>query len=110
MSFNKDDYARARLVKWRAESLAVLGRRAREGRFSVPQRWVAWLLMEKAGVPRALIAELWECPELDVVKYLRVAKAMMLFPPFAARIEYLMRTMPNFALHVPQRAEELCAD
>jgi hypothetical protein len=71
----------------------------------VPREWTAWLLMDKAGMPRELIADPARVPPDYLRKRLRAATAMMMFPPYAARIEALMAQMPLFNM----RREAQCA-
>jgi hypothetical protein len=104
MIFSDDDYASATALKWRAEYLVALGRATHGGALTVPLAWTAFLLMDKAGVPRALVAELSETSPAALAKRIRAARALMIFPPFAARIERLMRSMPRFGIE-----EALCA-
>jgi hypothetical protein len=89
----------ALVVRMRAEALAGLrwpSRQRKRMPLAVPPRWTAWLLMDKAGVPRELIAQQHRLPLPDLRKRLRAATAMMMFPPYAARIEALMAQMPPF--------------
>jgi hypothetical protein len=100
------------VVKGRAQELAGLTRRQwnnRAGVPSVPREWTAWLLMAKAGMPQELIADPARVPPHYLRKRLRAATAMMMFPPYAARIEALMAQMPRFAERQDASREARCA-
>jgi hypothetical protein len=92
-------------LRWRAYALTGAHRIApRPGPLSVPPQWTAWLLMDKAGVPRSLIARTAGIDPALLERRLRLAKAMLIFAPYAARVEALMRSMPAFAEPVPEAA------
>jgi hypothetical protein len=96
--FSEEACSDAMVIKWTAERLAGIWR-IRDGRPklpSIPRQWTAWLLMDKAGVPRELIADACRVPVDRLGKRLLAATAMMMFPPYAARIEALMEQMPRF--------------
>jgi hypothetical protein len=96
--------ADARAVQWDAELQAGLywPRRGTGQAPWVPQQWTAWLLMEKAGLPLDLIAHLTDADPRHIRKRLLAAWALMLFPPYAARIEQLSRHVRCFgAPHLP---------
>ena len=91
-------------VQWQAEALAGLywPQRGRVGFLSVPAQWTAWLLMEKAGLPRDVMAFVSHADERDIRRRVTVAKAAMIFAHYAARIEGLMERMPRYGTaHVP---------
>jgi len=67
---------------------------------AVLPQWTAWLLMEKAGVPADLIAAVAYVEPRRVEKGLRIAKALRLWPPYAAHIDKLMLGMPRFGAAV----------
>lgn len=94
------DYTGAYRALWTAEGLAGVSHQrsaAEPRRFGVPAMWTAWLLMEKAGVPQAIIADVSSADPASLRRRLTVARAMMMFPPYAARIEALMRDMPRYS-------------
>jgi hypothetical protein len=102
--YSEDEIRDACVVEWQAEALAGLHwpQRGRVGFLSIPAQWTAWLLMEKAGVPRDLIAHISHTNPRDIRRRVTVAKAAMLFAHYAARVEALMRRMPRYgAAHVP---------
>jgi hypothetical protein len=89
----------ATYLKWNAERLAGTHfprPRARVTIGFIPPLWTAWLLMEKAGVPRVLIARLWEFPEAYVSLRMGVATFGMMWPPYAAHVERMSAQMPRF--------------
>src|SRR5262245_4093021 len=90
----------AGLCAARAEMQAALywARRASSSQPWVPLDWTTWLLMAKAGVPCELIAYVCEVDPRRLRKRLLAATALMLFAPYAARIEVLMRAMPRFGV------------
>lgn len=97
-------YSSAYMIRWKAEELAELQYPHRPGRrlLSVPPEMTAVLLMDKAGVPHDLIARLSYIQPDTLQRRLRVARALMMFPPYAARIEALMGKMPRYdAADVP---------
>src|SRR5262245_32325952 len=102
--YSDEAFRDAWLVQCDAEKLAGvkwyhLGRR---GLFAVLPQWTAWLLMEKAGVPCDLIATMAYVDLRQVRHGLLVTKALLVWPPYAARIEGLMRQMPRHgAAHGP---------
>lgn len=64
--------------------------------FHIPPHWTRQLLMHKAGVPREFIARAFN-EDLDRVKRrLRILIALMIFPPYAAEIEALMKGMLTY--------------
>jgi hypothetical protein len=80
------------------------------GSSSALSQWTAWLLMEKAGMPRELIAFVSYVDERHITHGLLVVKAWMVWPPYAARIEALMRQMPNYGTaHLPARGAPCAA-
>jgi hypothetical protein len=97
--FSPEASGDALMIKWRAEALAGMHwphRYRRRVLPSVPRQWTAWLLMDKAGVPRDLIAYHARAHRDYLSKRLLAATAMMILPPYAARIEALMQQMPRF--------------
>jgi hypothetical protein len=66
------------------------------GRLRVPPHWTAWLLMEKAGMPRDLIADVSHEKEQHLARKLRFARAMLMLPPYAGRIEELSGRLGRF--------------
>jgi hypothetical protein len=97
--FSDADYARAWQIYWTAARLADAHGSYQRGcrTFSVPPHWTAWLLMDKAGVPRPLIAHSFNVPETHLNSRLRAAKLLLMWAPYAARIEALMDQVPDFA-------------
>ena len=97
--FSNADYARAWQIYWTAVRLTrAHGSYLRHSRtFSVPPHWTAWLLMDKAGVPRPLIAYTFNVPRKHLDSRLRAAWLLLMWAPYAAKIEALMNTMPDFA-------------
>ena len=96
--FSETACSDALAIRWAAERLAGMWR-VRHGRPKlpmVPMQWTAWLLMDKAGVPRELIAEMSRVSVDHLGRRLLAATAMMMFPPYAARIEALAAQMPRF--------------
>ena len=96
--YSKEQIHDACVVQWQAEMQASLywpGKRQSSTPW-VPPQWTAWLLMEKAGMPRDLIAYVCHVDPRALRKRLLVTTALMLFPPYAARIEALMHAMPRF--------------
>lgn len=92
------DYNAAYQLRWKAEEIAGLQYPHKSARrlLTVPPEMTAALLMEKAGVPPALIAKLSYTQPDKLSRRLRVARALLMFPPYAARIEALMEKMPRF--------------
>lgn len=64
--------------------------------FSIPPHWTRQLLMHKAGVPREFIARAFEEDPALVRRRLRCLVALMIFAPYAAEIEALMKSMPSY--------------
>jgi hypothetical protein len=93
--FSLADYARAWHLHWQAMRLA--GAYRPRGPLSLPPRWTAGLLMDKAGVPRELIAGTLNVDRKRLDQRLRVATLLMVFAPYGARIEALRQQMPAFA-------------
>ncbi len=112
-AFSEAAYSLAWMAHWQAKTLAGAHRVfRRRSPLSVPPDWTAWLLMDKAGVPRALIAYCGNAAPERVTRCLRLAKALMIFAPYAARVESLAAQMPRFALDAhaePTAPEVLCA-
>ena len=68
----------------------------------VPEQCTTLLLMERAGVPRELIAYVCHADPREVRKRLRLANWLMVLPPYAARIEALTQQMRRYrATHIP---------
>jgi hypothetical protein len=102
--YSEDEIRDACIVQWQAEAQASLywPQRGQSKAPWVPAQWTAWLLMEKAGVPRELIAYVCHVDPRRLRKCLLVATALMLLPPYAARIEKLKQPIPRYrAPHVP---------
>ena len=72
----------------------------RIGFIAILPQWTAWLLMEKAGVSADLIAAVAYVEPRHVEKGLCIAKALRLWPPYAAHIGKLMLEMPRFGAAV----------
>ncbi|WP_125461894.1 MULTISPECIES: hypothetical protein [Rhodomicrobium] len=95
--FTEEQRAQAIMLKVRADHLvSFYGVRHSVGPLTIPHDWTVWLLMERAGVPRDLIAEYGYVDRRWLDKRLRVGKVAMIFAPFAARIEALSKRMPRF--------------
>jgi hypothetical protein len=111
--WSEEAYRDAYTIRWRAEVLAGVQYPPdrRSNPLWVPPQWTAWLLMDKAGTPRELIARICYADPLLVKRRLRLAWALMLFPPYAARIEALMRTVPRWGggPASPTAKEAVCA-
>ena len=112
--FSETQFAQGYMLKWRAGELAGLYQPQKRGALTIPPEWITYLLLDKAGMPRDLIAHFYEIERRRLNKLIRATKALMLFAPFAARIERLMRAMPHFnvpdAAEPPARLEALCAE
>jgi hypothetical protein len=113
---DRQAYQEAYNMRWKAEELAGVQypAKARGGLLSVPVEWTAALLMDKAGVPLSLIAYVSCEEEKRLRRQLIVAKALLMFPPYAARIETLMEKMPIWAaapgLDTTPAKEGACAE
>jgi hypothetical protein len=85
-------------IQWQAESLAGVRwpLRGRVGALSVPPLFTAWLLMAKAGVPVEVVAYVSHVDLRKVQRGLLVAKALLIWPPYAARVEKMMRMIPRY--------------
>ena len=91
----------ARLVQCDAVKLAELRwDPLGKGWIAVLPQWTAWLLMEKAGFPADLIAAVAYVDLRRVEKGLRIAKALRLWPTYAAHIDKLTQEMPRFGATV----------
>jgi hypothetical protein len=102
--YSEEAYRDAWLVQVDAEALAGVKwfQRGSDNLMAVLPRWTAWVLMEKAGVPVDLIALVVYVDLRSVRRGLLAAKALMMWPPYAANIENLMLRMPRYgAAHVP---------
>jgi len=102
--YSEDEIRDACIVQWQAETQASLywPQRGQSKAPWVPAQWTAWLLMEKAGVPRELIAYVCHADPRELRKRLRLAKWLMLLPPYAARIEALLLPIPRYRTpHIP---------
>ena len=62
----------------------------------IPPLWIAQQLMDKAGVPRDFIARAFQVESRQLNSRLAVLTALMVFAPYGAQIEALMREMPEF--------------
>lgn len=90
-------FSEAYNLLWKAEELAgVRFPRGAAGPLSVPAEATAALLMDKAGVPMPLIVKLSSMEQDRLRRWLMVARTLLMFPPYAARIEALMEKMPRF--------------
>jgi hypothetical protein len=99
------------LAQCEAEILAGV-QAQRSARAIVLAEWTAWLLMDRAGMPRDLIAYVYHTDLTTVTRGLQVATARLIWRPHAARIEKLTEQMPRFgAPHAPatQPKEAACA-
>jgi hypothetical protein len=85
-------------IQWQAESVAGVHwpQRGRVGALSVPPLFTSWLLMSKAGVPVDVIAYVAHVNLRKVQRGLLVAKALLIWPPYAARVEKMMRRIPRY--------------
>jgi hypothetical protein len=85
-------------IQWQAESVAgVHGpQRGNAAPLSVPPLFTAWLLMSKAGVPVDVVAYVAHVELRKVQRGLLVAKALLIWPPYAARVEKLMQMIPRY--------------
>jgi hypothetical protein len=102
--YSEQAYRDAWLVQVDAEALAGVKwyQRGKADWLAVLPRWTAWLLMEKAGVPVDLIALVVYADLRSVRRGILAAKALMIWPPYAANIEKLMEKMPRYGVaHVP---------
>jgi hypothetical protein len=109
--YSKAAMCHACIVQAKADLLAKTQwwQQRKPGASSTLSQWTAWLLMEKAGMPRELIAFVSHVDEGQIRRGLLVVKAWMVWPPYAARIEALMRQMPPYgAAQLPAR-EAPCA-
>lgn len=112
--FGDHDYSRAWVLCWSARYLAGCSRVYPPRKaLSVPPEWTALLLMDKAGVPRELIEHTFVIGPKYLEKRLRTATLLMIYPPYAARIERLGARMPKFreaqAIALPAPEEAACA-
>jgi hypothetical protein len=85
-------------IQWQAESVAAARRpqRGRGGVVSVPPLFTTWLLMFKAGVPLDVVAYISHVDLRKVQRGLLVAKALLIWPPYAARVEKMMHKIPRY--------------
>jgi hypothetical protein len=89
------------LVQSQAENLAGVDL-PRSASSLVPPLWTAWLLMERAGMPRDLIAHVCHVPPGKIRLRVRRAKLLMLLPPYSAHVFRLTGKMTPFGKpHVP---------
>ena len=96
--YSEQAFHNAWLVQCEAEKLAKVSwyHLGKKRWLAVLPQWSAWLLMEKAGVPADLIAAVAYVELRRVEKGLGIAKALRLWPPYAAHIDKLMLEMPRF--------------
>jgi hypothetical protein len=74
------------LVQSQAETLAGVNL-PRSAASLVPPLWTAWLLMERAGVPRDLAAHICRVSPGKIRRGVQKAKTFMLFwPPYSATV------------------------
>jgi len=64
--------------------------------FRIPPDWTRQLLMHKAGVPREVIAKAFKDDPDRVRRRLWALVSLMVFAPYAAEIEALMKSMPSY--------------
>jgi hypothetical protein len=83
------------LVQSQAETLAGVDL-PRSAASLVPPRWTAWLLMERAGVPRDLVAHICHVSPGKIRRGVRTAKLLMLLPPYSAAVFRLTGKMMPF--------------
>jgi hypothetical protein len=102
-SYSEAAYSDAYRVCWRAEALAGVQypQKGRKALLRVPSEWTACLLMEKAGVPLRLIEQVMIVDQKSLGRRLLIVKALMMFAPYAARIENLMKDMPRYGAVQP---------
>jgi hypothetical protein len=91
----------ASVLRCRAETLAEDFSPAT---LSIPPQWIVWLLMERAGVPGELIAQLFKTDLAALNRRLCVATALMRLTPYAAHIEVLAKQWV-----APPHTEAACA-
>jgi hypothetical protein len=91
----------ARRMQSQAEALAGV-HLPRTAAGLAPPRWTAWLLMERAGVPRDLVAHVCHVSPREVRRGVRRAQALMIWPRHAGDVERLSVQMVPFGkVHVP---------
>ena len=81
------------------EAMDIVDRRFALGQrsmFRIPGHWTAQLLMHKAGVPREFIAVAFKEDQDRIRRRLCVLIGLMIFAPYAAEIEMLMKSMPSY--------------
>jgi hypothetical protein len=64
--------------------------------FGIPPHWTCQLLMHKAGVPREFIAKAFSDDPDRVRRRLWALIGLMIFAPYAAEIEALMKNMLTY--------------
>jgi hypothetical protein len=92
----------AKLVQSQAETLAGVDL-PRSAASLVPPLWTVWLLMERAGVPRDLVAHVCHVSPGKIRRGVQKAKLFMLcWPPYSATVFRLAGKMVPFGKsHVP---------
>jgi hypothetical protein len=89
------------LVQSQAENLAGVDL-PRSASSLVPPLWTAWLLMERAGMPRDLIAHVCHVPPGKIRRGVETAKLLMIWPSYSAHVFRLTgKMMPFGKPHVP---------
>lgn len=96
-TFIRINEASAYACYWQAMDIVdqrfALGHRSM---FCIPAHWTAQLLMHKAGVPREFIAVAFKEDQDRIRRRLCVLIGLMIFAPYAAEIEMLMKSMPSY--------------
>jgi hypothetical protein len=92
----------AKLLQSQAETLAGVDL-PRSAASLVPPLWTVWLLMERAGVPRDLVAHVCHVSPGKIRRGVQKAKLFMLcWPPYSATVFRLAGKMVPFGKsHVP---------
>ena len=96
--FSEEALQDACQVQWQADAVAGAHwpKRGKAGALAVPPRFTAWLLMSKAGMPADVVAYVSHAELRKVQRGLLVAKALLIWPPYAARVETMMRNVPRY--------------
>lgn len=93
-----DDLGNCRAIAWQAETYAALrgGWYVERGPLIVPRRWLAWLLMNDAGVPAVLIARRAGLSPAFVSIRIRAARALTAWPSFGEYARACAARMPRW--------------